>query len=156
MKLRHLLLIVLLAPSTGGPLAQTPSSGRAVDPALYRDLGYRLVGPFRAGRTVGAVGIPTQMAVDETRDLLEACDRLGIAVPALFLNLVTPPGDCRLCSALERRESLAVRDFRQLFRNKQVTLVYRQGELSGLDRLEELGRNLYRPASREEAVVYAS
>jgi len=103
-----------------------------------------------------AVGIPTQMAVDETRDLLEACDRLGIAVPALFLNLVTPPGDCSLCSALEHRESLAARDFRRLFRNKQMTLVYRQGELSGLDRLEELGRNLYRPASREEAVVYAS
>ena len=103
-----------------------------------------------------AVSIPTQMAVDETRDLLEACDRLGIAVPALFLNLVTPPGDCSLCSALERRESLAARDFRQLFRNKQMTLVYRQGELRGLERLEELGRNLYRAASREEAVVYAS
>jgi hypothetical protein len=94
--------------------------------------------------------------VDETRDLLEACDRLGIAVPALFLNLVTPPGDCCLCSALERRELLAARDFRQLFRNKQMTLVYRQGELRGLERLEELGRNLYRAASREEAVVYAS
>jgi hypothetical protein len=37
-----------------------------------------------------------------------------------------------------------------------MTLVYRQGELSGLERLEELGRNLYRAASREEAVVYAS
>jgi arsenite-transporting ATPase len=103
-----------------------------------------------------AVSIPTQMAVEETRDLLEACNRLGIAVPALFLNLVTLPGDCYLCSALERRESLAARDFRQLFRNKQMTLVYRQGELSGLDRLEELGRNLYQAASREEAVVYAS
>jgi arsenite-transporting ATPase len=103
-----------------------------------------------------AVSIPTQMAVEETRDLLEACHRLGIAVPALFLNLVTPPGDCPLCSALERRESLAARDFRQLFRNKQMTLVYRQGELSGLERLEELGRNLYRAVSREEAVVYAS
>jgi hypothetical protein len=61
-----------------------------------------------------------------------------------------------LCSALERRESLAARDFRRLFRNKQITLVYRQGELRGLERLEELGRNLYRAASREEAEVYAS
>ena len=40
--------------------AQTLNEGRAVDPALYQDLRYRLIGPFRAGRTVGAVGIPTQ------------------------------------------------------------------------------------------------
>ncbi len=102
-----------------------------------------------------AVGIPTQMAVEETKDLLEACDRLGIAVPALFLNLVTPPGDCPLCSALGRRELLAEQRFRQICRNQQLTLVYRQGELRGLERLEALGRNLYQ-AARQEAVVYAS
>ncbi len=33
---------------------------QAVSPAYYQDLQYRLIGPFRAGRTVGAVGIPTQ------------------------------------------------------------------------------------------------
>jgi photosystem II stability/assembly factor-like uncharacterized protein len=60
---RHLLLTVLLVASTGGLLAQNPSGGRSVDPSLYRDLRYRLVGPFRAGRTVGAVGIPTQPSV---------------------------------------------------------------------------------------------
>src|SRR5690606_10269956 len=26
----------------------------------YQDLKYRMIGPFRAGRTVGAVGIPSQ------------------------------------------------------------------------------------------------
>ncbi len=31
-----------------------------VPTSYYQDLNYRLVGPFRAGRTVGAVGIPTQ------------------------------------------------------------------------------------------------
>ncbi|MDH4059146.1 MAG: glycoside hydrolase, partial [Cyclobacteriaceae bacterium] len=31
-----------------------------VNPSLYQDLRYRMIGPFRAGRTVGAVGIPTQ------------------------------------------------------------------------------------------------
>ena len=31
-----------------------------VDPSLYQNLEYRMIGPFRAGRTVGAVGIPTQ------------------------------------------------------------------------------------------------
>lgn len=31
-----------------------------VDEALFQDLSYRLIGPFRASRTVGAVGIPDQ------------------------------------------------------------------------------------------------
>lgn len=31
-----------------------------VDQSLYQNLEYRMIGPFRAGRTVGAVGIPTQ------------------------------------------------------------------------------------------------
>lgn len=30
------------------------------DPSSYQDLEYRMIGPFRAGRTVGAVGIPSQ------------------------------------------------------------------------------------------------
>ena len=39
-----------------------PSSGLAqpVDPAYYQELDYRLIGPFRASRTVGGVGIPSQ------------------------------------------------------------------------------------------------
>jgi len=31
-----------------------------IDPANYQNLKYRMIGPFRAGRTVGAVGIPSQ------------------------------------------------------------------------------------------------
>jgi photosystem II stability/assembly factor-like uncharacterized protein len=31
-----------------------------VDPSYYQDLDYRMIGPFRAGRTVGAVGVPSQ------------------------------------------------------------------------------------------------
>lgn len=31
-----------------------------IDPSNYQDLQYRMIGPFRAGRTVGAVGIPSQ------------------------------------------------------------------------------------------------
>ena len=36
--------------------AQSPS----IDPAMYSSLRYRLIGPFRGGRTVGAAGIPDQ------------------------------------------------------------------------------------------------
>ena len=31
-----------------------------IDPSLYQSMRWRMIGPFRAGRTVGAVGIPSQ------------------------------------------------------------------------------------------------
>ena len=31
-----------------------------IDPSFYQDLEYRMIGPFRGGRTVGAVGVPSQ------------------------------------------------------------------------------------------------
>ena len=96
-----------------------------------------------------AVSIPTQMALEETKDLVAACDRMGIAVPFLFLNLLTPPCDCRLCSSLRRRELSVVDGFRQVFPEKQQTLVYRQPEIAGLEQLERLGRCLYQPARQE-------
>ncbi|MFT7380359.1 MAG: photosystem II stability/assembly factor-like uncharacterized protein, partial [Roseivirga sp.] len=34
--------------------------GQSVDQSSFQDLKYRMIGPFRAGRTVGAVGIPDQ------------------------------------------------------------------------------------------------
>jgi arsenite-transporting ATPase len=98
-----------------------------------------------------AVSIPTQMALEETKDLVAACNRMGVAVPSVFLNLMTPPGDCRLCSSLVRRELLVVEDFRKMFPEKQQTLVYRQPEIAGLERLEGFGQCLYQPAVRELA-----
>jgi len=91
------------------------------------------------------------MALEETKDLVAACRRLDIAVPLVFLNLMTPPGDCRLCSSLRQRELLAVEDFRQAFPDKQQTLVYRQPEIAGLEQLEKFGRGLYQPALQEMA-----
>ena len=96
-----------------------------------------------------AVSIPTRMALEETKDLVAACDRMGIAVPLMFLNLMTPPGDCRLCSSLRRRELLVVESFRRTFPEKQQTLVYRQPEIAGLERLEKFGRRFYQPAIQE-------
>lgn len=46
-------LVFMVASATAQPIDQT----------LYQDLRYRLIGPFRAGRTVGAVGIPSQPSV---------------------------------------------------------------------------------------------
>jgi TRC40/GET3/ArsA family transport-energizing ATPase len=50
------------------------------------------------------VSILARMAWEETKDLLAACDRLSLHVPALFLNRMTPPGDCRFCGRLRSRE----------------------------------------------------
>ena len=38
----------------------TQGSPARIDPSTYQDLRYRLIGPFRASRTVAGVGIPTQ------------------------------------------------------------------------------------------------
>src|SRR5262249_25306751 len=38
--------------------AAVPSVAQPLDPALYAPLKWRCIGPFRAGRTVGATGVP--------------------------------------------------------------------------------------------------
>jgi arsenite-transporting ATPase len=106
-----------------------------------------------AQSAVYAVSIPTDMAFEETRDLLAACVRLGISVPGLFLNLVTPPNDCLMCSALHRRESRVRRQFQRCFRGTELTVVYREGEIQGLRRLAELGQALCQP-NRVESSAY--
>ncbi len=41
-------------------LLVTSVAAQSINSSLYQDLRYRNLGPFRAGRTVGAVGVPTQ------------------------------------------------------------------------------------------------
>ena len=43
--------------------AALQSNPPGIDGASYQELRYRLMGPFRASRTVAGVGIPTQPAV---------------------------------------------------------------------------------------------
>jgi len=91
-----------------------------------------------------AVSILTEMAFEESRDLLAACRRMGIHVPALFLNLATFPSECRLCTALALAESKVSRKFKQTFGGIRQCTVYRCGEPRGADRLSELGQAIYR------------
>jgi photosystem II stability/assembly factor-like uncharacterized protein len=51
--MRPKLLFILL-------LLVSSVAAQSIDPSLYQDLRYRCIGPFRAGRTVGAVGVPQQ------------------------------------------------------------------------------------------------
>ena len=61
MKSRYVLAL-LLASACAVVSAQRDQT-QSLDPSLYQDLRYRLIGPFRASRTVGAVGVPTQPGV---------------------------------------------------------------------------------------------
>jgi arsenite-transporting ATPase len=101
-----------------------------------------------------AVSIPTVMAFEETRDLLTACARLGINVPSIFLNLMTPPSDCALCAAMNRRESAIYRKFKQSFPG-EIGLVYRRGEIRGLHWLAKLGNALYQSQHAEAGAAHA-
>ena len=101
-----------------------------------------------------AVSIPTDMAFEETRDLLTACGRLGINVPGIFLNLVTPPSDCLLCSPMNHRESVIYGKFKQSFQG-EVGVIYRRGEIRGLRWLAKLGEALYKCKHAEAGVAHA-
>jgi arsenite-transporting ATPase len=102
-----------------------------------------------AAAALYAVSIPTRMALEETKDLVAACNRLGIAVPLMFLNLLTPPCDCPLCAGLRRRESAAMEEFLKAFPDKQQIQVFRQPGIGGLKQLEKLGQSLYKSAGQE-------
>ncbi len=88
--------------------------------------------------------ILTEMAYEETRDLLAFCRRQAVHVPALFLNQVVPESECRACHGLFCAESAVRRRFENAFGEVHQCVVYRSGDLQGLDRLTQLGRALYR------------
>jgi arsenite-transporting ATPase len=111
-----------------------------------------LADPARAA--LYAVGIPTKLSLEETKDLLAVCERMGIHVPALLLNLATPPSPCSLCSSLYRREALVREEFHRTFPGRPQTVVYRQGDLRGWQELAKLGDALYQPVAAE-SISYA-
>jgi arsenite-transporting ATPase len=90
-----------------------------------------------------AVSIPTEMAYAETGDLVAACLRLGTAVPVLFVNLVIPTSTCPNCSVLSRTQEPVLGRFLAESVDRHTTLVFRQDEPQGIERLRALGRDLY-------------
>jgi len=108
------------------------------------------------GCALYGVAILTEMAFEETKDLLAACQRMQVNAPLLFLNLATPPGDCPLCSASRRRESAIEQKFRRAFPTVEQVMVYRRGEPRGLAALGQLGQKLYAaPVPQAREVVHA-
>ena len=70
----------------------------------------------------------------------------------LFLNQATPAAPCPLCAAMNLREAQVKARFLRKFKDRHLTLVYRQDEPRGLKRLAELGQNLYQPQGRRPAL----
>lgn len=93
-----------------------------------------------------AVSILTEMALAETTDLLNACRDAGVHVPALFLNLATPPSSCPLCSSVAAAEALVGTHYDQILGSVHQSVVYRCNEPRQLERLAELGQALYAPS----------
>jgi arsenite/tail-anchored protein-transporting ATPase len=90
-----------------------------------------------------AVTILSEMAFQETADLVEACRRMGINVSALFLNLATPASECSFCSALHRNEEQIREKFKHAFPGKPQILVHYMGEARGMQRIQGLGEALF-------------
>jgi len=90
-----------------------------------------------------AVATPTELAFEETRDLVAACEEIGLSVPHLFLNQVTESGHCPFCTKIKKAERQVTVKFRRSFAEKAITTVYRRGDPRGLLRLRELGQALY-------------
>ncbi len=55
-----LILSISLFVAFAAALAPAPVAAQGVDPRLYSALSWRMIGPFRGGRTVGATGVPGQ------------------------------------------------------------------------------------------------
>ena len=98
------------------------------------------------------VTIPTEMAYAETRDLVAVYKRLGLAVPLLFVNMVTPASACPTCFVLRRQEDGVLGQYHATFDRRQAQMS-RQQEPRGLDRLQVLGRALYRTSDSPVAVL---
>ncbi len=98
-----------------------------------------------------AVSVLSEMAFQETRDLLGACKRIGLHAAGLFLNTATPPSECPLCNALRRAEGGMRRRFAEAFKGIPQSMVFHCGEPRGPERLLELGRSLFSSATSSGA-----
>lgn len=103
-----------------------------------------------------AVTIPTEMALNETSDLIAACERIGIAVPVFFLNLMTPHNPCSRCTAVREREQVVAQKLAAAYRGKWIVRIERGRGVLGLDRVGEFGARLYEPAQKERNALVAS
>jgi len=114
--------------------------------------------PDRAG--LALVAIPTNMALEESRDLVGACEAAGLQLRHLFLNLLTPPGRYPLCAARAENDKALIGAFAAAFPAVPQTRIYRGNAPRGPEALTALGaagfRLLSEGSSCQGTVVAAS
>ena len=97
----------------------------------------------RKGRLY-VVTILTEMALQNSSDLVAACGHIGIHVPHIFINMVTPPSDhCPLCQARNHAERKVREHLEQTLTGYSQSIVYHCTEPRGLEPLAQFGRVLY-------------
>lgn len=94
------------------------------------------------------VAIPTDLALEESRDLVAACRAAGLQLRYLFLNLLTPSGECPRCATQAERDQTFVEAFQAAFPATPQTQIYRGGPPRGLEALTALGTVGFRSGSR--------
>lgn len=90
------------------------------------------------------VAIPTEMALEETKDMIRALDRLKIFYPAILLNMVTPESKCAVCSEIRGNQDKVIKDYYKIFKEKNVHIVFQRAkEPRGLPELEDLSMSIF-------------
>ncbi|MBI2470010.1 MAG: ArsA family ATPase [Planctomycetes bacterium] len=93
------------------------------------------------------IAIPTEMAYNETCDLVRAVSNLKIPMRQMILNMVHPnptATECTLCLNRIAYEKKIFDKFNRLFPAESLYTIHKQGkEVSGINNLQHLGRELY-------------
>ena len=100
-----------------------------------------LTDPSRAALV--AVTIPTRMAMEETGDLLEACERLEVAVAGVICNQITPTNAGELAERLSASEAPMIERGRMLSGTRDFVVVERSGDPRGIQTLSQLADNAF-------------
>ena len=92
-----------------------------------------------------AITIPTRLAIEKTSEMVDNLERIGLRLNYLFINQITPAGDCALCTAINQREMRQLTEANRRWPVRDTTLIYLQTDPGGLAGLSNLGQRLYRP-----------
>lgn len=90
------------------------------------------------------IAIPTNMSLEETKDIVSAVRRMGIPHSTLLLNMVIPDNGCIVCSTIRKWQEKDIQCFQSYFTDMRVCEVLKQAqEPRGIDELGELGKTLF-------------
>ena len=90
------------------------------------------------------VTIPEAMGVEETTRLIASVKRLGVPCSNIFINMITPPSDCRFCSSKREGEQRYIQKLSQ--KNPEHNIVQVplfSNQIRGVEELTRLSEIIY-------------